>query len=78
VKAKNSSGKSKVQVKTPDGEISLILFSNEKGSDIAGVDLTGAEFEALRSRAKKLHAVLGPCLFQVAETKIVSKREVTS
>jgi hypothetical protein len=60
------------QVKTPDGEISLLLFSEAEGS-IAGVDLTGKEADQLRARAKKLKTSLDQMLcegvFQMLKAK---------
>ncbi len=54
VRSHRSAAASAQQAKTPDDEIALMLFNYTKGEVIAGVDLTGAEFDAIQERAGKL------------------------
>lgn len=62
MRAKNLTRKSDGRGKTQDGVISLVLFSNEKGASLGSIDLTGAEFDALKARAENLNIPLDKML----------------
>ena len=58
VRKNRSASRPTPQAKILDGEISLLLWDNREGIEIAGIDLTGEEFTQLRRRAAELKTSL--------------------